>query len=741
MVAVLAGLVGLAPMVTAAPASAAATSAYAQAVLAGGPSAYYRLDEAPGATSAADSSGKTGPGTYHGGVTLGVPGALRTDSDPAAGFDGKTGYVSIPPPVSSGAASVSVEAWFKTTGSGVIVGAQDCAVGCSPSSYQPVLWVGTDGHLRGSLAQNGDYTATSAAAVNDGGWHQAVLSAGSSNTTLYLDGQVAASVSKGPSLGGLTSWQIGVSGETTSGLWPGLTSAWPFFSGSIDEVAAFPSALTQSQVDDQWSAAGEPPPGSLTPGYWMVTTRGAVLAYGGVSLYGSAAASSIPAPIVAVASTPDGGGYWMAGSDGSVYAYGDAHNYGSMRGVHLTAPVVGITATPDGKGYLMAASDGGIFAFGDAVFHGSMGGVRLNKPVVGLASDPATGGYWEVATDGGIFSFDAPFFGSTGAIRLNQPIVGMAAMPKGGGYRFVASDGGIFDFGDAVFYGSTGAIKLNRPIAGMADSADGRGYWLVADDGGIFTFGDAPFRGSAGATSLPDPVRAMAYGPGTGSGVTIDPAAGLEPYPSGSTGYDISWPQCPQPYPGSPYTVAVVGVNDGHAFSTNPCLSSEAGWAGPDLTVYINLNSPNGASASAGLSGPAGNCASSDTVCQSYNYGWASAVQSMDALASSRLSSGTWWLDVETGNYWSGDTTANAAVIGGAIAALAGQGMTVGIYSTSYQWGVIAGSYQPKVPVWYPTGTSTNNPAAWCTSTYGFSGGPVWMVQTGAGNYDGDYAC
>ncbi|HEX8645482.1 MAG TPA: LamG domain-containing protein [Thermoleophilaceae bacterium] len=56
---------------------------------------YWRLGEAAGATTAADSKGSN-DGTYVGGVTLGQPGLLTGDTDTAALFDGSTGYVSVP---------------------------------------------------------------------------------------------------------------------------------------------------------------------------------------------------------------------------------------------------------------------------------------------------------------------------------------------------------------------------------------------------------------------------------------------------------------------------------------------------------------------------------------------------------------------------------------------------------------------------------------------------------------------
>jgi len=247
------------------------------------------------------------------------------------------------------------------------------------------------------------------------------------------------------------------------------------------------------------------------PRYWTVATDGGVFSFGVAHYYGSMGGHHLNEPIVAMASTPDGGGYWLVASDGGIFNFGDAHFYGSMGGRHLNEPIVGMASTLDGGGYWLIASDGGIFSFGDARYFGSMGSHHLNRPIVGMAATPDAGGYWEVASDGGIFNFgDAHFYGSMGGNPLNRPIVGMASTTDGVGYWLVASDGGIFNFGDAPFSGSMGGHPLNKPIVGMASSFDGGGYWLVASDGGIFNFGHAAFSGSVGGRPLNAPMTGMA---------------------------------------------------------------------------------------------------------------------------------------------------------------------------------------------------------------------------------------
>lgn len=86
--------------------------------------------------------------------------------------------------------------------------------------------------------------------------------------------------------------------------------------------------------------------------------------------------SPLPAPAVGMASS-GAGGYWLADKSGTVADCGSAAGLGSREDEYLNAPVVGIASTPDGRGYWEVAADGGVFAFGDAGFYGSAGGGPL----------------------------------------------------------------------------------------------------------------------------------------------------------------------------------------------------------------------------------------------------------------------------------------------------------------------------------------------------------------------------
>ena len=223
------------------------------------------------------------------------------------------------------------------------------------------------------------------------------------------------------------------------------------------------------------------------------------------------------------------------------------------------------------------------------------------------------------------------------------------------------------------------------------------------------------------------------------------------------TGYDISWPQCSTSLPRSA-TFGIVGVNDGIAWSQNPCLRSEYAWASSRPSapaLYMNTADPGPQSSHWALGGPrAASCnpavstpTSAAYIACAYDYGWNTAADALNHEASSLTgaSSRTWWLDVETTNTWSNGTAANAQDVQGSIDYLHAAGVhTVGIYSTTYQWGVITAGYAfpSYTPEWGAGAGSLRQARNNCSARpFGGIHSTITLTQYAAGNFDGDVAC
>lgn len=248
-------------------------------------------------------------------------------------------------------------------------------------------------------------------------------------------------------------------------------------------------------------------------GYWMVSSAGAVYAFGDATHYGNAPVGARPA--VDIEPSPTGSGYWVVDDRGGVFAFGDAGFFGASPALNAGESVTSLSATPTGLGYWLFTNRGRVLPYGDAGFFGDVSKTTLNGPVLDSVPTPSGNGYYMVASDGGVFAFgDAAFAGSMGDQRLNQPVQSLVPDSDGAGYWLVAADGGIFAFA-AGFHGSVPGVLgpdkvLNQPIKGMVGSATGGGYLMVAADGGIFAFGDVRFRGSLGGNPPPAPVVSVA---------------------------------------------------------------------------------------------------------------------------------------------------------------------------------------------------------------------------------------
>lgn len=149
---------------------------------------------------------------------------------------------------------------------------------------------------------------------------------------------------------------------------------------------------------------------------------------------------------------------------------------------------------------------------------------------------------------------------------------------------------------------------------------------------------------------------------------------------STSTGNDVSYPQCGATLP-SGQAFGIVGVNDGLANTTNPCLAAEMSWAAgstgttsqPKVALYVNTANPGNlgvadwpANDVDPVTGqpdpdPYGTCSGGDDQACAWQYGWNMADLDAQRRGVANPDTYRWWLDVETANSWESNTENNDA--------------------------------------------------------------------------------
>lgn len=226
-------------------------------------------------------------------------------------------------------------------------------------------------------------------------------------------------------------------------------------------------------------------------------------------------------------------------------------------------------------------------------------------------------------------------------------------------------------------------------------------------------------------------------------------------------GSDISWPQCDGGLPAG-QAFGIIGLNDGRPGTANPCFAEQLGWASgsaggtsqPAAAVYVNTANPaeyggwwpaSDADVAMTVRNPYGSCDGTASPACAYLYGYAMAFDDVNHYGVSDPAKRMWWLDVETGNAWSSDTVANAADIEGMAAYLQSIGAAVGIYSTSYQFGLIAGQLHPDsnlngLKSWLAGATSPETAVDLCSAPPLTAGGVVALTQFTT-DFDYNYSC
>jgi len=216
--------------------------------LAANPVAYWPLNEISGPTTFDIVRGSNGisAGSY----TRGFAGAVGQgfgSPHRATHYDGASAYTQVPRVI--GATNFSIVFWVQTSATGGTpnwyngIGLVDGEVGGTTGDFGVALCGGKVAFGIG----NPDTTLTSIRSINNGAWHQVVVTrnSGTGAMNLYIDGTFDVS----------TTGPTGPRTTPTVLRFASLRTAINYLNGNLSDVAMYESVLTASQVATLYSAA------------------------------------------------------------------------------------------------------------------------------------------------------------------------------------------------------------------------------------------------------------------------------------------------------------------------------------------------------------------------------------------------------------------------------------------------------------------------------------------------------
>ncbi|MEJ3746357.1 RHS repeat-associated core domain-containing protein [Actinomycetes bacterium KLBMP 9797] len=237
-------------------------SHYRTAVLDSGPQSYWRLGEAEGTAAGSEVAVNLGKdaGVYRN-VALGTAGVAGGGGNTAGTFNGTTSVLELPKGTVKKSRDAAVELWFKmspTQTGGPLIGYQDTALDGTAGTGVPLLYVGTDGRVRGQFRTGAIAPITSGVVARDQ-WHHVVLSAMGDRQTLWLDGALVGTLTGTVDHSTLTFNQVGAGYAGAAASWPGWgTASRRYFSGAIDDVAVYNHPLGPAAVAAHHRHGGQP---------------------------------------------------------------------------------------------------------------------------------------------------------------------------------------------------------------------------------------------------------------------------------------------------------------------------------------------------------------------------------------------------------------------------------------------------------------------------------------------------
>ncbi|WP_344129431.1 PKD domain-containing protein [Pedococcus bigeumensis] len=258
------------------PGSSAQPNGYSQSVRANGARIYWPMNDSAGPTvtdRAAGTASSTNIGVTDGvagtGVAWNQPGAILGDSAAVLGDNDASRTYSTGSEF--GQDTFTIQAWIRTatTRGGRILGFGDLQQG-DTAHRDRMLYMDNAGRIFfgvRALSNSQARTVNSSAAYNNNQWHMLTATMSSAGMRLYVDGALVGSRTDTtvaePYLG---YWRLG--GDVLSG-WPN-TPTTRNFAGGVDEVAVYPTALSQATIQAQYAlrngggGPNQPPTASFT---------------------------------------------------------------------------------------------------------------------------------------------------------------------------------------------------------------------------------------------------------------------------------------------------------------------------------------------------------------------------------------------------------------------------------------------------------------------------------------------
>ncbi len=194
-----------------------------------------------------DISGNGNNGTLEGGVSWAADPSRGT----VAAFNGSSGYIQLPTGLVERSSELSVSLWFKTTAAGQVLlstGREHPGSAASDASdATPVLYVGSDGRLYGEFWNDSAAPVASATAVDNGQWHNVVLTGNSNTQSLYVDGTLAGTHSG--AIANVDPLDFIAAGYVNANGWTdGPAVGWSYFSGQASDFEFYDYPLSPAQV-------------------------------------------------------------------------------------------------------------------------------------------------------------------------------------------------------------------------------------------------------------------------------------------------------------------------------------------------------------------------------------------------------------------------------------------------------------------------------------------------------------